>query len=128
MNWQGSKGVNSSVSSVLTIQDIGPAVPSGGSRIIFFWGGAGTGLAVGPEAFHTPRLRHAALKSITKAPFRHCTATHMQMCTKFALIYAKKLKIPATDNSDVLIAAAIYYFCISDDECSISVGRNATVY
>jgi hypothetical protein len=52
----------------------------------------------------------------------------MQMGTKFALIYAKKLKIPATDNSDVLIAAAMHYFCISDDDCSIFVSRNATVY
>jgi hypothetical protein len=32
---------------------------------------------------------------------RQHTAKHMQMWTKFALIYGKMLKIPAADKSDV---------------------------
>ena len=70
-------------------------------------------------------LRNAQLRPVQTADgtarqrnslaVRQRTSTHMQMSIKLALIYAKQLKL-TTDNSDVLISAAVYYFCISDDE------------
>jgi hypothetical protein len=58
---------------------------------------------------HVDTPHGSRLLKLRSDTVRQHTATHMQMWTKFASIYAQKLKIPATDNSDVLIAAAVYY-------------------